>query len=113
MSGRKFSLLVSCVFIAFLFISCQKDECQDRDYGVLQTDPNILDYEKGATKQAFIYKDSAGIEHRYELTTDLNFIRDHLHTDTCDNGVIYIMYKSEYFLRSFTHLVAFLAGFAF
>lgn len=103
MNSYRFSQLLLSVFFTFYFISCQEDSCHDLDYGDQYLEPISLTYENGAMKNAFIFKDTAGMEHRYEISIDVDLLRNNIHQDSCDSESIAITHKSEYYLRRFSN----------
>jgi hypothetical protein len=98
--------IVSILFVIILvgcFASCNTEDCQNFDYGDQYLDPISLTFESGAYTNAFIYKDSTGLEHRYELSSDLFLHDTHLHPDTCEGNLIFIAHDPDHYLRSFSN----------
>lgn len=92
-----FAFIVSC------FVSCRKENCPSLNYGDQNLEPFSLTFEAGANTNTFIYKDSTGQEHRYELTMNVYLQDTHLHPDTCADNLIFISHAPEHYIRSFTN----------
>ncbi len=101
------SLMNNIAIVPFLvvvlgfFVSCKEENCQNLNYGDQYLDPLSLTFESGANTNAIIYKDSTGLEHRYELTLDLDLQATHLHPDTCADQLIFTSHDPEHIIRSF------------
>ena len=99
-------LRVTRIFIFLLLpvclLSCKDEECHDIHYGELYLDPVSHTFTSGANTNAIIFKDSSGLDHRFELSTNVDFLRSDLRTDTCEGQAIFITYDSEYYLRRYS-----------
>ena len=87
---------------ASCFFSCKDEVCHDLNYGDQSLDPISRTYERADSTEAFIYKDVDGIEHRYELSLNVNHDLNNFKRDTCEGEVIMIAYSSEYNLRRYS-----------
>lgn len=83
------------------FVSCKEESCLNLNYGDQYLAPISLTFESGENTNAFIYKDSTGQEHRYELYMDLYLHSTHLHPDTCEDNLIFYSHDPDHYLRSF------------
>lgn len=76
--------------------------CNDLNYGDQFLEPVSHAFERGDNVSAIVFKDSIGSEHRYELSTDVDWIREYLKIDTCEDDRISIFHNSEYYLKRFS-----------
>src|SRR6188474_3271568 len=99
---RRSIRIILHLLLVISFLSCNKDECHDMNYGELYLEPVSHTYEIGANTNAIIFKDSAGVDHRFELSMEIDDLRTSFRSDTCDGQAFLIEYHNEYFLRRYS-----------